>query len=83
MTKSGHNSIIKEKLESIIEGMEEQNAVKADAAEHQKAIMAEAKALGYCTKTIRALIQLRKRDPDDIAEQEAMLGLYKSALEMK
>jgi len=82
MSEAGHNSIVKEKLMSIIEGMEEQNRVKQDASEHQKAIMAEAKALGYDTKTIRALIQLRKKDPDDVAEQEAMLQLYKDALGM-
>lgn len=82
MSEPGHNSIIREKLESIIENMEEQNAIKADAAEHQKAIMAEAKALGYDTKIIRALIQLRKRDPDDIAEEEAIMKMYKDALGM-
>lgn len=82
MSDVGHNSIVKEKLESIIEGMEEQNRVKQDASEHQKAIMAEAKALGYDTKAIRALIQLRKRDPDDVAEQEAILEVYKDALGM-
>jgi len=82
MSEQGHNSIVREKLQSIIEGMEEQNQVKADAGEHQKAIMAEAKALGYDTKAIRALITLRKRDPDDIAEEEAILDLYKDALGM-
>jgi len=82
VSEAGHNSIVREKLESIIEGMEEQNRVKQDASEHQKAIMAEAKALGYDTKTIRALIQLRKKDPDDVAEQEAIMQLYKDALGM-
>lgn len=82
MSKAGDNSIVREKLESIIEAMEEQNAVKADAAEIQKAIMAEAKALGYDTKAIRALIQLRKKSADEIAEEEAVLDIYKTALGM-
>jgi uncharacterized protein (UPF0335 family) len=82
MSEVGHNSIVREKLEQIIESMEEQNAVKADASEMQKAIMAEAKALGYDTKAIRALITLRKRDPNDLAEEEAILDIYKEALGM-
>lgn len=82
MSDVGHNSIVREKLESIIENMEEQNAVKADAAEHQKAIMAEAKALGYDTKAIRAIITLRKKDKDQLAEEEAILDIYKDALGM-
>lgn len=82
MSDVGHNSIVREKLESIIESMEEQNDVKADASEMQKAIMAEAKALGYDTKAIRALITLRKKDKDQLAEEEAILEIYKEALGM-
>ena len=42
--------------------------------------MAEAKGRGYDTKVLRKIIALRKRKPDDIAEEEAVLELYKSAL---
>jgi len=44
--------------------------------------MAEAKGRGYDTKVIRKVIALRKRQPDDIAEEEAVLELYKAALGM-
>ena len=44
--------------------------------------MAEAKGRGYDTKVMRKVIALRKRKPDEIAEEEAVLELYKSALGM-
>ena len=37
---------------------------------------------GYDTKVLRKLIALRKRDKDDIAEEEAVLEMYKEALGM-
>jgi uncharacterized protein (UPF0335 family) len=44
--------------------------------------MAEAKGRGYDTKVMRKLITMRKRDKDDIAEEEALLEMYKEALGM-
>ncbi len=38
--------------------------------------------LGYDTKILRKVIALRKRDADDIAEEEAVLDMYKAALGM-
>lgn len=55
---------------------------KKDIADQQKEVMAEAKGRGYDTKVMRKLIALRKRDQNDIAEEEALLELYKEALGM-
>ena len=44
--------------------------------------MAEAKGRGYDTAVMKKVIALRKRDRDDIAEEEAVLDMYLSALEM-
>ena len=67
-------------LRQFIERWERLDAEKADIADQQKEIMAEAKARGYDTKIIRKVIALRKRDPDDIAEEEAVLEMYREAL---
>jgi uncharacterized protein (UPF0335 family) len=69
-------------LRQFIEQMERLDIEKKDIAEQQKEIMAEAKARGYDTKVIRKVIALRKRDADDIAEEEAVLEMYKEALGM-
>ena len=44
--------------------------------------MGEAKARGYDTKVMKKIVALRKRDRDDIAEEEAILEMYKQALGM-
>ena len=44
--------------------------------------MSEAKGRGYDTRVIRKLIGMRKRDQADIAEEEAILDMYKQALGM-
>ena len=42
--------------------------------------MAEAKGRGYDTAAIRKIIAIRKRDKDDVAEEEAVIEMYKEAL---
>ncbi|MCE0505180.1 MULTISPECIES: DUF2312 domain-containing protein [unclassified Roseivivax] len=69
-------------LRQFIERFERLEEEKKDVAEQQKEVMAEAKARGYDTKVMRKVIALRKREPDDIAEEEAILDMYKSALGM-
>ena len=69
-------------LRQFIEQYEQLDAEKKDVAERQKELMAEAKARGYDTKVMRKVIALRKRDKDDIAEEEAILEMYKAALGM-
>jgi len=72
-----------DELRQFIERFERLEAEKKDIAEQQKEVMAEAKSRGYDTKVMRKVIALRKRDQDDIAEEEAVLDLYKEALGMR
>lgn len=69
-------------LRQFIEQWEQLESEKNDVAEQQKEVMSEAKARGYDTKVMRKIIALRKRDKDDIAEEEAILEIYKAALGM-
>ena len=71
-----------DELRQFIERFERLESEKKDLAEQQKEVMAEAKARGYDTKVMRKVIALRKRDKDDIAEEEAVLEMYKEALGM-
>ncbi len=75
-------TIAADELRQFIERYEQLEAEKRDVAENQKELMAEAKGRGYDTKVLRKVVALRKRKPDDIAEEEAVLELYKSALGM-
>ena len=71
-----------DELRQFIERYERLESEKKDIADAQKEVMAEAKARGYDTRVMRKVISLRKRDKDDIAEEEAVLEMYKEALGM-
>ncbi|WP_225027694.1 DUF2312 domain-containing protein [Xinfangfangia pollutisoli] len=75
-------AIAAEELRQFIERYEQLDAEKKDIAEAQKDLMAEAKARGFDTKAMRKIVALRKKDPDTLAEEEAVLEIYKSALGM-
>lgn len=70
-------------LRSFIERAEQLEAEKKDIGEQEKELFAEAKGRGYDTKVMRRVIALRKRKPDEIAEEEAIVEMYKSALGMQ
>ena len=69
-----------DELRQFIERIERLDAEKKDLGEQQIEVKAEAKGSGYDTKVMRKLIVLRKRDEYDIAEEEAVLEMYKEAL---
>jgi uncharacterized protein (UPF0335 family) len=71
-----------DELRQFIERLERLDAEKKDIADQQKEVMAEAKGRGYDTKVIRKVITMRRRDKDDLAEEEAVLEMYKEALGM-
>jgi uncharacterized protein (UPF0335 family) len=71
-----------DELRQFIERIERLDAEKKDLAEQQKEVMAEAKGRGYDTKVLRKLISIRRRDANDIAEEEAIMEMYKEALGM-
>ena len=69
-------------LRQFIERYERLEAEKKDIADGQKEVMAEAKGRGYDVKVLRKVIAIRKRDAQDLAEEEAVLEMYKAALGM-
>lgn len=75
-------AVTADELRQLIERYEQLDSERKDVTEQQKELMAEAKGRGYDTKVLRKVIALRKRKPDDIAEEEAVLDMYKAALGM-
>jgi len=69
-------------LRQLVERIERLEEEKATIQNDIKEVMAEAKGRGYDTKALRAIIRLRKKDPNEIQEEEAVLDLYKNALGM-
>jgi uncharacterized protein (UPF0335 family) len=75
-------NVTADELRQFIERYEQLESEKKDVTEQQKELMAEAKGRGYDTKVMRKVVALRKRKPDEIAEEDAVLEMYKQALGM-
>ena len=67
-------------LRQFVDHLELLEAYKADIAEQSKEVMAELKGRGYDAKVIRKLIAIRKRDKDEVAEEDAIMSMYMEAL---
>ncbi len=74
--------ITADELRQFIERYEQLETEKQDIAEQQKEVMAEAKGRGYDTKVMKRLIADRKKTPEALSEEEAILELYRAALGM-
>ena len=68
------------RLKAFIERLERLEEEKTALAEDMKEVYAEAKGVGFDTKTIRKLIRLRKMDAEKRQEEDALLELYKAAI---
>lgn len=80
--RDGAYRVAADELRQIVERIERLEAEKQGIADDIKEFYAEAKGRGYDTKVLRKVIALRKRSSDDVAEEQAVLDLYKSALGM-
>jgi uncharacterized protein (UPF0335 family) len=73
-------SIAAEELRLLIERIERLEEEKKAIGDDVKDVYSEAKARGYDTKTMRAIVRLRKMDDNDRQEADALLETYKAAL---
>ena len=69
-----------DRLRLLIERIERLEEEKKGITDDVKDVYLEGKAAGYDTKTMRQIVRLRKMNPDDRREMEAILDLYKAAL---
>lgn len=69
-----------EQLRLFIERIERLEEDKKGIADDIKDVYAEAKGTGFDTKTMRAIVRLRKMEASARAEAEALLETYKTAL---
>lgn len=64
----------------LLERIERLREEKKGIADDEKEVFAEAKAVGYDAKIMRTLLTLRKMNPDDRAEMDALLETYRAAI---
>ena len=69
-----------QQLKQIIERVERLIDEELGIMSDKRDVLAEAKAIGFDTKTINAIVALRKMQPDLRREAEDILETYKAAL---
>ncbi|RCW84177.1 DUF2312 domain-containing protein [Paracoccus lutimaris] len=82
MTDDATYNVTANELRQFIEQIEQLEAEKKDISEQIRDIYAESKARGYDQKALKTIVSLRKKDKNEVAEQEAILEVYKAALGM-
>jgi len=70
----------REKLKQFVARIERLEAEKAELATDIREVYAEIKTFGFDTKVMRKIVSQRKKDPNEIAEQEALFDLYMGAI---
>ncbi|WP_300115151.1 DUF2312 domain-containing protein [Sphingobium sp.] len=76
-------NIAGDQLRLLIERIERLEEEKKGIGDDVKDVFLEAKANGYDTKIMRQIIRLRKMQPHDRQEMEAILQTYLAALGME
>ena len=71
-----------ERLKSFIERIERLEEEKRGLSDDIKEVYAEAKGSGFEPKIMRQIIKIRRKDKEEVDEEESLLDLYKRALGM-
>ena len=79
---SASQTIAAGQLRSFIERIERLEEEKKTIADDIKDVKAEAKGCGFDIGAINAILKLRKMDPSERQEKEAVIDIYKAALGM-
>ncbi len=76
------DGIAGEQLLNYIQRIERLEEEKTNLAADVRDVYREAKGMGFDTKIVRELIKLRKMEPNDRQELEALIESYKIAIGM-
>ena len=79
---TGDVNVAAAELRQFIERIERLEEEKQTIADDIRDVYAESKGNGFDVKALRAIIRLRKQDPDERVEQETILETYMQALGM-
>ena len=72
----------KDHLKAFVERVERLEEEKKTLSDDIRDVYAEAKANGFDVKALRAIVRLRKIEPTEREEQDAILETYMNALGM-
>ncbi|WP_102867627.1 DUF2312 domain-containing protein [Pseudovibrio exalbescens] len=75
------SGIAADQLRAFVERVERLDEEITSFNDDKKAVYAEAKSNGFCVKTLKKIIQERRKKPQEREEQEALFDLYWHALQ--
>lgn len=73
-------AVAADQLRLFIERIERLEEEKKAIADDVRDVFSEAKSNGYCTKTMRKVIALRRMETHDRQEADALIETYRAAL---
>ncbi|AEI71053.1 hypothetical protein [EBPR siphovirus 2] len=76
----GDDPVAGDRLKTIAERINRLEEEKKAIADDIKEVYAEAKANGYSVAILRKAIKRAQRDPNEVAEEDAILDLYEQAI---
>ncbi|PTW53548.1 uncharacterized protein (UPF0335 family) [Breoghania corrubedonensis] len=76
------NGVSADQIRAFVERIERLEEEKKAVSDDIKGVYGEAKATGYDAKILRLVVRLRKQEPAERSEAEAVLDLYLHALGM-
>ena len=82
VTEEPATRFAKDQLKAIIERIEQLEEEKKTISDDIRDVYAESKGNGFDVKALRAIVRLRKQDPNERAEAETILETYMQALGM-
>jgi uncharacterized protein (UPF0335 family) len=79
-SKAAKQKALDRRLIQLLERAERLEGEKKGLADDLKDVFSEGKAVGYDAKMMKAMIKLRKMNPDDRAELDALMETYRAAI---
>ena len=79
---SDAQGVARDQLRAFVARIERLEEERANITADMREVYAEAKGMGFDTKTLRTVVRLRKQDQNERREQEELLTLYMHALGM-
>src|SRR5919107_2254353 len=83
ITRMAEGTVAADQLRLFIERIERLEEEKKAMADDIRDVYSEAKASGYDTKTMRAIVRLRKMETHTRPEMDALLDTYRIALGLR
>lgn len=80
--RGGNSGFAADVLKSFIERIERLEEEKAALVADISEVYSEAKGTGFDTKIMRMIVRLRKLDKAALQEQDALMDMYRRALNM-